>query len=424
MIPQLSPPGRDQPPIELPSKFPERNPVLPSGSTLTIGLIAALVGSPLASSPASAEDEPGYEARDYTLFVGLDLKVAYGLGDKLVYDVDGKSVVIPYSDRTETVAIGSLDDVKIRQEAKVSATNVRIGNLKGDRGYTPAADPAREWNQRQAAMVAYQQDAVSRASAAAQRAANNIAPQGNASLQLAVDRMNSEMQIALSTAETSDLGNSTYYATEMLKDLDSALYDAFYVRFEISSEHPIENPYAVVVTHYRPPEDAAAPAIEYLHIGDMPPIGVIPRSIELRQVGFPVGFKVDDFTLHIFSRGRELASNYSEKSMDVSREQALRFLQMEYLQAHKLEDRPAELIYELIPAYVGQSEDWAADNQSVTIQIDENGTPTNLLQAPNSGARLDSRVEYLIMHSYFFPALKNGEPVASEIEFLIRSLFL
>jgi hypothetical protein len=199
-------------------------------------------------------------------------------------------------------------------------------------------------------------------------------------------------------------------------------HDVLLIKFEASASQTIPDAYAISLTEYTTPGNPKEPAIA-MHFSDLPWIGTRPRHFTIRQINFPRGFKVNDVQVHIFSRGKEIASNLSEKSTDVSADEALLFLQMARANAHKQQDAPPALVGELLPPSLVRPEDMDITGQSVILKLGENGTPESIPETLTDGRPIDPGIKSLLGKVHFYPALEKGTPVVAKIEFFLEQLF-
>jgi hypothetical protein len=368
--------------------------------------------------------------KDHTLFVGLKCRVSQDGEFHLIRDVVKNNVVLEKENTISSIPIHDLQDLDVRPVTMVAAANMTIEDLRHERAYSVLANPEIEAQRAQQAMAeaaAFRMDvAMVEATGGAGQLINQevLRQTGDKARVLETYLANLEKAQAAFVTESSDYFVNPTRAISSFQDMETEQdqHDVLLIEFEAWASEPIPDAYAVSLTEYTTPENPQEPAIA-MHFSDLPWIGTKPRRFTIRQINFPWGFKVSEVQVHIFSKGQEIASNLSEKAMEVSRDEALLFLQMDHLNARKQQDAAPSLVRELIPPSLILPESMDLSGQSVVLNIRDDGTVVEIPDTLTDGRTIDQGIRSILEKVNFYPALEKGTPVASKIEFFLEHLF-
>lgn len=322
------------------------------------GRVAGLLAALMSGFSLFAAGAPPAAPKSHVLFMGVDLEVQRGKKFYRVEDVDGSEFVVEVGGKKTFVSTRlQANNLKLEHELKLSATRAQLDNLEGGPGYTPANDPKLKFDRASgaaggAAAVADQaqaQMAVTEQNVAlATFAMQGQAPETTTGpIREAYDRAVLERDAAAASGNAGfqvpmqDRYNIGNQANEMQKELAEGNYDAVDISFKISASEPLDDPYMVIIVQYL--ERGAKPGASsmLIHAKALEPIGLTPRFVRMREGGLPAGFKFESYQVHIYNRGKEVATNASSKRVELTRDEARQYLLMEYLGAHKTDTVPA-----------------------------------------------------------------------------------
>ena len=198
----------------------------------------------------------------------------------------------------------------------------------------------------------------------------------------------------------------------VIADGEGQWFDALDLKFEVSSEKLLAEPYVVIVLSYIDPLKPQEPQ-QWVHALQLEPVGPTPRLVRLRQGGFPPGFVPKQPSIHVYDRGRELATS-AAGGMALTREEAVDYVQLDYLATNK--KAKATLAAAPIPASF--PEDMAARLQAtrfpkdVFVQVNANGMPVEMFADAGRRQRIeDPAVRATVAEVRFCPALEKGKPI-------------
>lgn len=381
-----------------------------------VGLV--LTGASLRLGAAEAAADP---AKTHTLFMGADFAIEWEGTPRPVQEVRGSSFVIDAGGKRVVVASERTDlRVKMDKALKVTASSATVTDLKAERAYTPANDPARHVAQ-----------AIDRAADA------------DAAMDLATDQLRQSQRMAgLAVLSATDPRSTpppvdeSSFAPQMdaveagaraqssiLTSIPDAVnresieraredFDAFRLMFEVSSPRALANPYIVVATRYRENPERADTGRIWIYAQALPRVDTKPAKVRLFRGGFPPGYKLEDVQVHLYDQGNEIATNVSPKRVSLTLDEAMLFLTMEYCAAHKNEDLPPSVALAALPGEIRAKV--AGSGEPLWVKISAEGRVTAVF-GDEACARpvADSALASAVKEIRYRPALRQGKPVES-----------
>ncbi len=373
------------------------------------GFLLALAGPRMsAAPPAAAPPQP----KPYTLFLGADLDIqqdkefhrVQGVeGDFLIASVDGKLQSIP-------TAAGPIN-LRVQHSLKLGRSVVTIANLKSDRVYTPANDPAKKFARQQPGWSGQAQYDLAQGHATQAALVASMAPPGSPG-RAALDAAARDAQAAATVAAGEMNGpmyNTGEYVVRMQAELALKLFDAIEISFEVSAPAPVAHPYIVIVAQYHDPEEAKGTAHNWIYAKALDPIGRTPRKVTIMKGGFPKGFELEGYQVHLYDRGQELATSVAERQVPLTRDEAFQYVLVEYLAAHKGANVPATVAIAQPPSDLRDRLSGAQFSQTFYVKVTKDGLPAAAYVDPSCLQKVeDPYLESTIMDFRFKPALEQG----------------
>ena len=400
----------------------------PAASATILGL--ALLGS-LAPRTGAETTKPD-AAHELVLFMGLDLSVKEGKRFYQVEDVDGSEFVISVDGKNKFVRTRmQSNNLKIGRDLKIAPVSVQLDDMEGQAGYTPAADPRLKFDRRSGAAIG--------AEAASRLAEYNVTEITDtlSKINPAYDGSNRKGQLeAAREVEQSNLARAEYHlssdysstpsmANDLAKELAEGNFDMVDVSFRISSPEPLDDPYMVVLVEFQPRGAKPGESSLLIHAKALDPIDTKPKYIRVREGGMPVGFKFLRHEVHIYNRGREVATNASSKRVELTREEARLYLVIEHIGANKgatLDPVPvtgcltASMLKGIAPELL---------NQACYVQISKEGQVRGVFADVGASRPIaDAAITRLMDKAMFKPALAAGQPVDGVVRVRLADLTL
>jgi len=389
-----------------------------------LATVAALVAL---RALAETQDAP----KTHTLFMGADVYVGTDkdiyavkdvVGTSWVVDVNGKERVIPARQ-------GPLN-IKITPALKLTEVSATVADLKSERGYTPENDPSTRLAKalgRSEDLYAGNQAALNQANSTVVQAQNVAAyVRGTAGNQPPATAIGSggrtgnpppsslpDPTISAAMASAQVALNSAGSDNELYGDRGlSSGYDAMDVDFVVSSERPLNNPYVVTVTRFHPKGSSAGLVQNLVYAKSLKPIDAHAQSVHLVEGGFPPGFELQDFQIHLYDRGEEIATTVSSKRVPLTREEAFEYVRMEYVSAHKGETLPPTPAMGKLPADLPTLLAGGKYHETYYVRVSRDGLGDELFLDASCTKKVDDPyLQSVVRTLRFKPALERGRPV-------------
>jgi hypothetical protein len=373
--------------------------------------------------PLGAASEDNAPPSSHVLFMGADLSVLHAKKLYLVKDVTGSSLSIRVDGDEVLVPTtrGSIN-LHVDAELKLAGSSVQLDELKAGPGYSYANNPMRkleEANRTNLAMADQQdfaREAVVRSEAnlaAVTESTSHYTDKARAAREVNAAalgvQVSKQMMGSTDIALGSDLSNVGSGAGRMA--LNNGKFDAMEVSFKISSPLELERPYMVVLFKFHDP--AAKPGVNGLviHAQALDPIDSHPRYVRVLRGGLPLGFAFVDCAVHIYNRGREVATNHSEMRTELTRVDTRKYLVGSHLGAHKGATLPAAAVPGTLPRALRGSMTLDQLTRYVYARIGRDGALLGAFTNAECTAPLENPTVLAALGEIFFvPALEAGKP--------------
>jgi hypothetical protein len=190
------------------------------------------------------------------------------------------------------------------------------------------------------------------------------------------------------------------------------MFDAMDVAFEISSEKPLDRPYVVIIVQYHPTTGKPGQVGSWVYARALEPIGREPTKIRIEQGGFPPGFELQNFQVHLYNRGEEIATTAAPKRMELTREEALQYVIIEYVSSHKGATLPPTPAMGKLPADLPARLANNQFQQTYYVKVAKDGKPSEAFSDESCSRTVDDPyLQSVVKNIRFKPALEKGKPV-------------
>lgn len=415
------------------------------------------------------------------IFIGSDLEVKWQEDFVDVANFKGSHVVV-HDSEANPVVLTKANEYRWKRRMKVSRAPVTIENLDHRRLYSVNRDPTMRQAAVQITMTEQQatkQDiavgemvAVSSGQGPSQATMNrlyNVSPGRTSGMHVPDHGQYSEdlrqgivtlEQVGNAAAEvmnqTFDQGlyqpDQEFYQKRRQTDDEDEGFDRVEMKFDIASSEAIADAHAVVRATVTTP-DSLEGSVMVLHqrIGKL---DAKPRRITVRKAGLPAGFKLEEIQVEVYSRGCEIGSNLSERSREVSIDEARGFLLLAHMADFHGESISSRPVWDLAPPELWSASESDLFDYPVFVSLDEFGRILGIhqtigqardsleiidaseIRAKNTGAvfselesfqgqeitteldqsgQLPRELVSIVGRMMFMPALENGIPVPSAL---------
>jgi hypothetical protein len=204
---------------------------------------------------------------------------------------------------------------------------------------------------------------------------------------------------------------------------ESSADNALKIVCTLSTPRTTHNAYALMITEFRSGTTASTSSYK-VHIESIGDLGPKPKRVTMTQDGLPEGFSVVRTGIHLYSDSKELATNLSEKRVDLTSDDALRYLVLCYVTAHA---RPTDTLaatplYIAIPPELKQKVAAAELGRTLFLTVGSDGTVKSLSAAGDQPGAIDPYVDSTVRRFRYHPAIKNGKAIESVVELKLASL--
>ncbi len=396
--------------------------LLPVGVAVAVTLVSAV-------EPKPAETT---EPKTHAFFMGADISVEQNkafyrvqgvVGGSFVIKVDGREVKIP--------ADWGAVKLKVDRSLKLTATSVSIDQLKVERAYTAGNDPVKKFMAQQGgAQAAEDAMATSNSQLDSARMMGNMMekairggsvepgfPTGNVrALEVGVDH-NFAASLSSFSKDNSMVG-------KMQDEIGAEQFDAIDVGFKVSSGKPMSNPYVVVMAQYRSPTEKPGELHNWIYASALDSLGAETRRFSVRKGGFPPGFILEKYQIHVFDGAQELGTNVAEKQVPLTQSEAFTYLMIDYVGSHKAATLPGKAVMGKLPAEARSGLSAEQFDRAYYVKISKAGLPMGAYLDTNCSQPVDETVAALAANVRFYPALEKGKPVEGVAELKFSRLNL
>lgn len=376
----------------------------------------------LAFSPAAvvgADSTPSAD-KPYLLYLGADLSIEHGGKLRPVKDVRGESFVIDADGKLVSVSTRKSDlKIKVDNSVKISSGHAMVENLKAERVYTWANNPIRR---DQAAM-----ELSSMAAEATDRAVANLNSTqqkfglGNAAAENWDPRTGPDPRVvsqAQVDAAYNDVDRSAFAQGADINSVGkwnagerSDQCDALALSFDLSTPKPIGDPYLVLFVHFLENPDDPKSSRQLIYAQSLPGINEKARSIRVVRAGFPPGYKLESYQVHLYDGGNEVATNVAPKQVALTAAQAFQLAVAEYATLNKGKTVPPSPSTAFWPTDLSTRLSAEQRNRTLYAKVGKDGIASGLYedQACTRSVQ-DTGLEAVRADLRFHPALEKGKP--------------
>jgi len=396
-----------------------RFPWLPA--LVSLGLVP--VGLAGADGPAAPGGPP---TKPYTLFLGADLSIEWQGRLCPVQGVQGDAFVINVAGRHTLVSTRETTSLQIKIDSmlKMTTAYATLAGLRAERTYTAENNPLR--GERRAIDLAnYNASVVDEAAAelrAAQMMVGNAKGEqkdsfGNPTPQPLQDADTEVQFTALASSlqgQYSDLASVPNAAGRQPGDA----CDALYLSFDLSSRQPLKEPYLVVVVRFRERPDDPKSTRLLVYAQELADVDAKPRTVRVFRGGFPRGYQLVDYRIHVYDRGEEIPTSTAPKQMPMATEEAFQFASADYAARNRNQTLPPAPAKAFWPADLPARLPVMKLDRTLYVKVDRNGGVAGFYDDAGCTRPVnDAELEAVRPDLHFFPALAKGKSIESVVAF-------
>ncbi len=392
---------------------------VPASARRVVAALVLILGVLFSPSGLCAEPSPG--DKPFSLFMGADIAVQLDGKACPVCSVSGSSWIVERNGKLEQIPTKTgLLNLRITPVLKLTETMAALADVHWDPGYTEAADPftrlTRAVNGAAAVDIGHT-SAQNQAQAAYDRQQQNLqtlstsqiqhpvvlpgGPSGPPSPTNIVPQIAGAELASVNAAPNNDLEQTDHGATGM---------DAVNVSFIASAPRPIPSPYVVTVARFH--EKAGKPGMvrSLVYARQLGAIDRNPQKVAFNEGGFPPGFELTEFQIHIYDGKEEIATSVSAKRVALSRDDAFEYVKLEYLAAHPKGTVAAEAAMGHFPADFRQRLQEGKYHDTYYAKVSSAGVVGQVyLDRDCARPADDAYLASVVAKLRFLPALRDGK---------------
>jgi len=191
-------------------------------------------------------------------------------------------------------------------------------------------------------------------------------------------------------------------------------FDALDVSFTVSSAHLLNHPFVVTVTRFHEKGDRPGYSRNQVYARELGLIDTHASPVQFQEGGFPAGYVLESFELHLYNNGVEVATNIAPNYVALTRDEAFEYIKIEYLAAHKTDTLTAQPVMGKLPADFAVFRAEGKYAPVYYVRVTKEGIPGEAFTDPSCSQKLrDPYVESIVKAVRFKPALDKGTPIDS-----------
>jgi hypothetical protein len=221
-----------------------------------------------------------------------------------------------------------------------------------------------------------------------------------------------DLNVGIAQESANGYSNQAENGNEPTGRLATGGLDAIDVEFDIRSAKMLQNPYVVTMTRFRAAGAKPGMVQNMVYARSLHPIDEHLSHVHFVQEGFPFGFELIDFQLHVYNRGEEIATNIAADRVELTREEAFEYVKMEYMGAHPKDTLPAAPVMGKLPSDLPSLLAKGRYAGSFYVKVSPDGLSNGAYSDPACTRKIDDPyLDSVVTKVRFKPALNKGKPV-------------
>jgi hypothetical protein len=173
----------------------------------------------------------------------------------------------------------------------------------------------------------------------------------------------------------------------------------------------LNDPYFLLVARFREPKAPASSARNWIYAKSLEPLSSTPVRFKLLKGGFPRGYILEDFDVHLYNRGDEVATNVSPKRVPLTRDEAFEYVKIQYLGSHKAATLPPTPAMGKLPPDLHSRLSGGQFSREYYVKVSKEGLAQGAFMDEACSQKIeDGYLENVVKSIRFRPALDKGKP--------------
>jgi hypothetical protein len=219
-----------------------------------------------------------------------------------------------------------------------------------------------------------------------------------------------ELNVGINQIAAAAEANQTNIGKEQEGKLTSGGLDALDVDFDVRSDTVLREPYVVTITRFRAPNTKPGMVQNLIYAKSLHPIDALPEHIHFTEEGFPFGYEMIEFHLHLYNAGKEIATNVAPDRVELTSDEAFQYVLIDYLSTHRHETLPASPAMGKLPTDLAAKLAAGKYGETFYVRVSKLGTADQAFSDPACTSRIgDPYLDSVVSRLRFKPALVNGK---------------
>jgi len=203
---------------------------------------------------------------------------------------------------------------------------------------------------------------------------------------------------------------------------DEDIYDALGISFQVSAPEEIGDAYGVIRVFFRTPEkpDELLTSIRFSGLRN---VGPKPQKVFFLHEGITPGFTLENYDIHVYTNGRELATNLSKNRVELTLDEIHQFLILKYGTENSGGGAPVGIAVELFDNDLRALVPDDQKNRGVEVVVNAEGRATKVTLENSGWSSADAYLVQTLMQVRNLPALRNHKPVSDTGRFVLSEFF-
>lgn len=348
--------------------------------------------------------------KTYHLYVGADIEVPKDDVFHRMRRFTNYSAEIRVDGRVERVRIEGLPTMRVGRDMKLSVDSATITGVRVERAYSGASDPFRNWAG----------DGLTAAAATETKAEANLnmpipqAGPGSPGIGALGTHIRDVVVRDTFTNSGNDMTNTAQFVNRSMIEEGKEQFDAIEAEFQVSSSTHLQDCYLLMICDFKMKERDER-LRRWIHLKTLEDITPKARKVRLREAGLPPGYILVAHEFHLYAGGREIATNLSDKRIELSEEEAFTFMNLQYIGAHRGETLPPAVAWAEVPPDLAERLPPDVLRWEIHVRVDAEGRVIGIAADAEGTRGAPKRVVDAIRVFRFNPALEKGKPVAGKV---------
>jgi hypothetical protein len=232
-----------------------------------------------------------------------------------------------------------------------------------------------------------------------------------------------KLGVGIAQQSARDASKQAENGDEATGKMVTAGLDAMDVAFEIRSKKILRNPYVVTMSRFRAKESKPGMVQNLVYAKSLDPIEEHASHVHFVEEGFPMGFELLDFQLHVYDHGVEVGTNLSSDRVDLTRDEAFEYIKMEYLGAHRSDSASPSIALSKLPSDLRDKLSSGKYREPFYVKVSETGYSLGCFTDRDCITAVeDPYITELINNLRFKPALAKGKAIQGMAEISLPKL--